>query len=1390
MTYTPPGTLTAADRNLTSEGNHHRSGSFTDEEGPGAFAPLAGVQRRNARPGIPKFTMPGGPLSASFSVSTAASSASVSTPPRAVAKSPKFELRTDSSEDSEEENKAANAATAAIHNPLASKIMSHGTSSPTAQDLLSMRPPPAVVKSPRFELHRSDTDSEDSAAGGHTGLLKPRDLTERNADVEEVSKAPGMPTSGPSNSQSRLESPILKYINDNLVQELACIENTSTPSTKQIVDLILALGRAVPNAIRSKHQLYRLVLKCRDLCNYLHHTAHIGGESKSGSEILERCWEMMDGLEQILLELTEIVSKEMMPFGVSSLVTWNNSCVRLSRLYEVTASWFIACGINDSAHAKQDRYFDDCSWSSLLLHQGIEVPVESMYLEGEGTPIQAQYIHRLNYLVNEMKQDMNMAEDTRELLLKILSDTATVTMKSGGLGSASLDFWDAAAGALKVISLENRLDRDTLSALHDSWGNIANLQILAPSSSISPAPATPQNPIPISLPEEIIRLYHEVTPAAEPLVLLLQSLGRGAPMVTRNKHKIYAILARARDICNHILAIGASIEFSGLENLEEYYNLIEALEGVLLNVAKLLPTEQISFGPEMCVSWSEGRETLCEMLNELHKPPFCLGLSNPEQELANNVVFDDYYWLSLLHEGIEQELDGQYSDTAMPPAVASVREGLWYLENEIKCRYQDDATRELVINIATRLYEALSISASQNESDPASTIRSGEPRSPIVANQDSLLEVFANAFSVLDFDSSLQPSDIQKLNQRWLVTSASVKSPKFELHAGSSEDSTVHGHSAPLSRPVPFPSLSVTAASPMQQSVSSPPIAGPSAEQQPSPSVYLSPYSSLRSEPSARDKFPVKPALKSNHSSPHLPSLAHQRALTQSAPSTPNLQGTAVAALSDGGSASRSPGPTYLSTYCESTPEDHGQPASTGALKPRSSPSTTVVTQPPRSVHFASEKSVLESVVVFSKGARPQSLSNPDGYDSESETEGYDAPVGSGSRYPFPAMPKNEIVPKLDEAVSSEVPMKRALSSNGYGVSDERHFVYLETIVLPATRPPTLRGSVLVRDVAFQKRVAVKFTLDDWQTISEVSCTYSVSLPNIPPPFSSSGSLFTPSHSRSAIVSGIPSSGLSSNLPISNRKSEPWSRFTFAIKLEEIEWTLPNKRMFLVVRYQVPSQWGWESGGEWWDNNADKSYELAFKMGKKATANSSSTEEGGQSALARGLASVNRGHDTSPVTRTQSLPSLPPPGPVRASPSPLYTPPLPGSVPGLTHKKATANSSATEEGGPSALAARTSASRDQPDTTPIPQFGLGLNMGASPASGNGPPPEFLAKYCFFVSSPGVSPPTTTSPANSSAVASPSVGSVVGTGVDTPRANSPGLANTAAWWGYSSNAVSE
>ena len=44
-------------------------------------------------------------------------------------------------------------------------------------------------------------------------------------------------------------------------------------------------------------------------------------------------------------------------------------------------------------------------------------------------------------------------------------------------------------------------------------------------------------------------------------------------------------------------------------------------------------------------------------------------------------------------------------------------------------------------------------------------------------------------------------------------------------------------------------------------------------------------------------------------------------------------------------------------------------------------------------------------------------------------------------------------------------------------------------------------GSVLVRNVAYNKTVAIRFTLDDWQTTSEVTAHYVSSLPSLPPPF-------------------------------------------------------------------------------------------------------------------------------------------------------------------------------------------------------------------------------------------------------------------------------------------------
>lgn len=82
----------------------------------------------------------------------------------------------------------------------------------------------------------------------------------------------------------------------------------------------------------------------------------------------------------------------------------------------------------------------------------------------------------------------------------------------------------------------------------------------------------------MSLPEEITHLDHEITPAMEPLVSLLRSLAKNAPSAMRNKHKLYSIIIRAREICNHLLAIGSGPEPVTLETLDEYYNSIDSLE--------------------------------------------------------------------------------------------------------------------------------------------------------------------------------------------------------------------------------------------------------------------------------------------------------------------------------------------------------------------------------------------------------------------------------------------------------------------------------------------------------------------------------------------------------------------------------------------------------------------------------------------------------------------------------------------------------------------------------------------------------------------------------------------------------------------------------------------
>jgi len=210
----------------------------------------------------------------------------------------------------------------------------------------------------------------------------------------------------------------------------------------------------------------------------------------------------------------------------------------------------------------------------------------------------------------------------------------------------------------------------------------------------------------------------------------------------------------------------------------------------------------------------------------------------------------------------------------------------------------------------------------------------------------------------------------------------------------------------------------------------------------------------------------------------------------------------------------------------------------------------------PKNVHFKEKDDGLESVRLFRRTGKPASVSKTTS-DTETETE----PEPSG--YPFPqtvfASPSSSALSEI--ATCSTIP-----ASNPSPYAN----VHLESISLPPARPPVLRGTIIVRNIAFEKSVGVRFTLDEWTTVSEVLATYSGPV----------GALETLVGTNQGKTIG----DLIGSLP------EPgWDRFNFAIKLEDYETYLWQRTVFLVVRYSAPG------AGDWWDNNSGENYRLSFR---------------------------------------------------------------------------------------------------------------------------------------------------------------------------------------------------
>ena len=214
-------------------------------------------------------------------------------------------------------------------------------------------------------------------------------------------------------------------------------------------------------------------------------------------------------------------------------------------------------------------------------------------------------------------------------------------------------------------------------------------------------------------------------------------------------------------------------------------------------------------------------------------------------------------------------------------------------------------------------------------------------------------------------------------------------------------------------------------------------------------------------------------------------------------------------------------------------------------------------------VHFAEG---LESVRLFRSEDKPANISRPAGEETESESE------AEPSAYPFPQcptpspQPAQSLLPIIDSGKSSPLPN----SSNPHAN------IHIESLSFPSSRPAALYGSVLVRSIAFEPQVAVRFTLDNWQTTSEVLCKHVNSLPRLPPPFPGSRTV------GDAI--GLLASGDSGSQECN------WDRFSFVIHLELYEQKLAEHSIVFVGRFTAPGV------GEWWDNNDGMYYRVSFKQ--------------------------------------------------------------------------------------------------------------------------------------------------------------------------------------------------
>jgi hypothetical protein len=231
---------------------------------------------------------------------------------------------------------------------------------------------------------------------------------------------------------------------------------------------------------------------------------------------------------------------------------------------------------------------------------------------------------------------------------------------------------------------------------------------------------------------------------------------------------------------------------------------------------------------------------------------------------------------------------------------------------------------------------------------------------------------------------------------------------------------------------------------------------------------------------------------------------------------------------------------------------------SSARRRPSSMPGTPTFS---KAVHFDSH---LEHVRHFLQVDRPLAVSA-----GSSPVDAYD----SDTEFPFGDEQSNGRSPPFEwEIVVSNFPTEDPIRLS-LPVRVERVFLSADN--------KNLVGSVAVANLAFNKYVVARFTLDYWKTTSEVVAEY--------------------------------------NHDLRQPKRDGYDRFNFNIKLAD-QANLEAKTMFFCVKYSV-------NGVEYWDNNNSTNFQVDFR--KKAKPQNG--KKGVQGAASRPLNALPRSNKKLPA---------------------------------------------------------------------------------------------------------------------------------------------------------------